>query len=253
MKHLLPLICLASLLCPGLALAEQPTMRYGVVESMGYPFNLTDNRGYIRGGLLLELGEKLAHEVNATLQLVPLSRRRVDRYLLAGDVDLVCYYSPNWSESASQLHWSMANLPQVERIITIKGVSLGTNTAANFVGKRVSTQLGYHYPAIQDLFDKGQARRMDEVKVDLMFRSLQLGLTDMLISSEGEIQGFFHAHPQSRALFEVSKAAFSVVPTQCAVSPQSRIPMDDINRALARLLKRGELEKLAKPYGIHMR
>ena len=231
------------------ALAGGP-LRYGVVDSMGYPFNVLDTQGRVTGGLLMDMGEKLAREMGVPLEQVTMSRRRVDPSLLRGTVDVVCYFSPQWSTVAQQLQWSVATLPQIERLVVPKVHTVpGPDDLA---GKRIATQIGYTYPSLQPLFDAGRAKRVDESRVALMFKALDLGAADVLVTSEGEIEGYFHDVPDARERFEVSAAPFTSVPTQCALSPKSAFRLQDMDKALTRLVKRGDLERLARQYRMSM-
>lgn len=237
---------------PGLSYA-QASLRYGLMESMGYPLNSRDPQGRVNGGLLTEMGEMMAKELGLHLQTVPLARRRIEPALLRGDIDLVCYHSPGWTDQQAQLGWSIPTLPQIERIVVRKGRSMPETLPQDLVGKRISTQLGYGYPTLQALFDAGQATRVDDSKVSFQFKSVALGATDLLITSDTEIAGYFYDNPQERAQFDIARAIFTSVPTQCAVSPKSRVSLQKINQALAHLLQTGALERQAKKYGLSMR
>ncbi len=240
-------------LCLGAWHAAAPAgepLRYGVVDSMGYPFNVLDAQGRVTGGLLLDMGEKLAHEMGAPLEPVIISRRRVDPSLLRGTVDVVCYFSPQWSGVAKQLRWSVATLPQIERLVVPKGNALPG--ADELAGKRIATQIGYTYPTLQPLFEAGKVKRIDESRVALMFKALDLGAADVLVTSEGEIEGYFHDVPDAREHFEVSTTPFTSVPTQCALSPKSGFRLQDMDKALTRLVKRGDMERLARQYRLSM-
>ncbi|APW44565.1 substrate-binding periplasmic protein [Rhodoferax saidenbachensis] len=247
------LVVLAGVLAlPGPAQA-QASLRYGVFESMGYPLNTRDPQGRLNGGLLTDMGALLAKELGRQLQTVPLSRRRIEPSLLRGDVDLVCYHSPGWTEQHAQFGWTIATLPQIERIVVRKGAPMPEDLPQDVMGKRISTQHGYGYPPLQPLFEAGQATRVDDSKVEFQFKSVALGASDMLVTSEAEIEGYFYDHPQERGQFETSKAIFTSVPTQCAVSPKSRASLTEINKALAHLMHTGALERLAKKYRLSMR
>jgi polar amino acid transport system substrate-binding protein len=237
---------------PGAAHA-QAALRYGLFESMGYPLNTRDTQGRVNGGLLSEMGELLAKELGRHVQTVPLSRRRIEPSLLRGDVDLVCYHSPGWTAQQAQFGWTIATLPQIERIVVRKGAPMPEDLPQDLLGKRISTQHGYGYPTLQPLFDAGKATRVDDSKVAFQFKSVALGATDLLVTSETEIEGFFNDHPEERGQFETSKAIFTAVPTQCAVSPKSRVSVAEINRALGHLMHNGALERLARKYRLSMR
>lgn len=224
-----------------------------LVGSMSYPFEVFGENDQLTGGLLKELGEKLAHELGSKPDFMRLPRRRFEPALIAGEADLYCYGSPNWSDNPKALLWSMANLTQIERVLVPIAKPAPQRIPDDFVGKRVSVRLGYHYDAIQPLFDAGKAYRIDESQTAFLFKAVDTGFTDMLITSEGEIEGYFQTNPQARKRFTAAAKPFSVVHTQCAVSPKSRWSLDQINQALTTLIKRGDIERMSKRYGLSMR
>lgn len=223
-----------------------------VVGSMSYPFEVFNDQGEITGGLLKEFALQLAREMKTRTEFVRLPRRRIEPALIAGEVDLVCYNSPAWSENPKALLWSMPTLKQIERVLVRKASQLPTRIPDDFVGKRVSVRLGYHYDSIQPLFDANKATRVDETQVNFMFKSVATGLTDMLISSDGEIEGYFQSNPQARKDFAAAATPFSVVATQCAISPKSRWSQEQIDKALASMMKRGDMDRMTKRYGLSM-
>ncbi|MES2951790.1 MAG: transporter substrate-binding domain-containing protein [Pseudomonadota bacterium] len=233
------------------ALAQQPTpLRYGVFESMGYPFFVAGSGSTQPTGLLIELGDAIARQLNMGMVAVPLPRRRVEPGLIQGQIELLCYFSPSWAEQPEKLAWSIAMLPQIERVVVPRGSRMGSAPNWEFEGKRVALQLGYHYPALQPLVDAGKAVRVDQSKVALQFRSLEIKMADLLITSEGEIEGYFNDNPNARNGYEVSRAAYSVTPTHCAIGRSSRLSMAEIDKAIARLQTSGDLERMAKRYGM---
>lgn len=242
------------------AWAQQPTLapptpplRYGVFESMGYPFYVAGTASAPPTGLLIELGDAIARQLNMGLQAVPLPRRRVEPALVQGQIEMLCYFNPSWAEQPDKLAWSVAMLPQIERVVGPKGARMGSTPNWEFEGKRVALQLGYHYPVLQSLIDAGKAVRVDQSKVALQFRSLEIRMADLLVTSEGEIEGYFNDNPNARGDFEVSRTAFSVTPTHCAIGRTSRLSMADIDKAIARLQSSGDMERMAKRYGVSAR
>lgn len=223
-----------------------------VVGSMSFPFEVFNEQGELTGGLLKELSEKLGLELGTRVEFVRLPRRRIESALIAGEADLVCYNSPAWAENPKALLWSIPTLKQIERVLVRKANPLPTRIPDDFVGKRVSVRLGYHYASIQPLFDASKATRVDETQVNFMFKAVATGLTDMLISSDGEIEGYFQSNPQARKEFATAATPFSVVATQCAVSPKSHWSLQKIDKALGSMMKRGEFDRMTKHYGLSM-
>lgn len=227
--------------------AAEP-LRYGVLDSMAFPMVKRNESGAISGGLLHDLGAALARELGTSLHQVPLSRKRLEGALHSDKVDLVCFLSPQWVEQPLAVHWSLGTLLQIERIVTPRGAMVAKLTSENFEGKRVATQLGYRYPGLQAWFESGAVKRVDQTRVALMFKSIEVGSSDALVTSEDEIEAFFHMQPQARARFEVSPFVVSRVSTQCAVSKVSRHALPAIDKALAALTQRGEIGRMSASY-----
>lgn len=224
-----------------------------VVGSMAYPFEVFNDQGELTDGLLKDLGVQLARELGTRIEFVRLPRRRIEPALFAGEADLVCYSSPAWTDNPKTLLWSIPTLKQIERVLVRKANPLPTRIPDDFVAKRVSVRLGYSYASIQPLFDAGKATRVDETQVNFMFKAVATGLTDMLISSDGEIEGYFQSNPQARKEFAAAATPFSVVATQCAISPKSRWSLEKIDKALGSMMKRGDFDRMTKHYGLSMR
>lgn len=236
------------------AFAQQPPpLRYGVFESMGYPFFVAGSGNTPHTGLLIELGDAIARQLNMGVVAVPLPRRRAEPGLIQGQIEMLCYFSPSWAEQPEKMAWSIAMLPQIERVVAPKGGRMGNAPQWEFEGKRVALQLGYHYPVLQHLIDHGKTVRVDQSKVALQFRSLEIKMADLLITSEGEIEGYFNENPSARSEFEVSRSAFSVTPTHCAIGRPSRLSVAEIDKAITRLQSSGDLERMAKRYGMSAR
>jgi polar amino acid transport system substrate-binding protein len=220
---------------------------------MAYPFFVVGSDSKPHAGLLIELGDAIARQLNMDPVAVPLSRRRVEPALIQGQVEMLCYFNPSWSEQPDKLAWSVAMLPQIERVVAPKGARMGSAPNWEFEGKRVALQLGYHYPALQSLVDAGKTVRVDQSKVALQFRSLEIKMADLLITSEGEIEGYFNDNPNARNEFDVSRSPYSVTPTHCAIGRQSRLSVAELDKAIVRLQSSGDLERIAKRYGMSAR
>ncbi len=232
---------------------QQPPLRYGLSDSMGYPFFVAGSGSRPHTGLLIELGEAIARELNMGAVAVPLPRRRVEPGLIQGQIEMLCYFSPSWADQPEKLAWSMAMMPQVERVVVSKGGRMGSAPNWEFEGKRVALQLGYHYPALQPMVDTGKAVRVDQSKVALLFRALDVKMADLLITSEGEIEGYFSENPNARNEFDVSRSAYSVTPTHCAIARSSRLTVAEVDKAIMRLQSSGDMERMAKRYGMSAR
>ena len=220
---------------------------------MSYPLVVRNDNGVVTSGLLHDLGLAIARQLKVELVPLSVSRNRMESAVRNGQVDMVCFWSPLWAESPETMRWTTGTLPQVERIVTRRGQMIAQPTAEYFDNKRIATQLGYRYGTLQPLFDSGRVRRVDETRVGLMFKSLDVGATDALVTSEDEIEGYFYTQPKSRQRFEISSFVFSKVTTQCAVSMKSPHTLAHIDSAINAIIQRGELARIAKSYRLSPR
>lgn len=244
-------ICLASGLIGG-AWAS-PLLRVAQPETATYPLLLIDATGHASGGVLKELGDKLAERLGTSAQHLIFSRRRLEDSVELGAADISCYLSPSWSDHYAKTGlWSIATLPQIERLVVPASKAIPRIIPEDFVGKRVAVIFGYHYPRIQPLFDEGKAERVDVNRVGQLFRLLEQGSADVLISSEAEISSYLNANPVDKARFTVGSTAFTTVETQCLVSPRSPWSLGRINAVLEGMNADGTLRRLTERYGMSM-
>ncbi len=228
-------------------------LRVAVDETLDYPFTVFDGKHKLTGGLLKDFSDQLAGQLKTSVVYMPLSRRRAEASLLNNESDILCYFSPRWSEKPEKLIWTVPNLVQIERAVVRSDNGVPENFPQDLKNKRVALQLGYHYALIQPLFDKSLSWRIDQTDVPSMFKLLEIGGADVFISSEGQIEGFFKNHPEKRAQFAFSRTAFSIVHTQCAISSGSHLNIASINKAIIQMRESGELERMSRQYGLGIR
>lgn len=235
------------------AVAEPaPPLRMAQTEGMGYPLVMLSPLGKVDGGFLKELGDRIAAMLGTHAEHPLFTRRRIVQAVLSGQADIACYYSPLWVREPSA-HWSVPVVPQVERVVSPAGRAIDYHEPGDLAGKRVAVLLGYHFPELQPMFDAGRTKRVDDTKVESLFRRVGQGMADALVTSESEIEGYFKRRPAERAKFAVSSRTFSIVDTQCLLSPHSPWPDEAVNKALTGLLGSGEIARMAQRYGLSMR
>ena len=230
------------------ASAEQE-IKLAVFDTVSYPLNILDQNNHLVGGLLKDFGDAIAREIGATPVYTVYSRRRVEQSLTSGQADIVCYFSPQWSEHREQFLWSLPNLPQIERIVVSHDKPMLNHFPQQLMGKKIATRLGYFYPQISKEVAAGKIQRIDLTDVPGMFRLVALGGADGLVSSEAEIEGYFKSFPEQRDQFTLSKTPFSVLSTQCGVSRKSSWKIEQINRAISHIQSSGEQDTLLHRYG----
>jgi len=226
-----------------------PPLRMAHTEAMAYPLLTVSGPNKLSGGFLKDLGDLIAAELGTTAQHQLVSRRRMQATVMGGGADIACYFSPLWLPGTGD-NWTVAVVPQVERVVSLSAAPLNYESDQDLQGRRIAVLLGYQFPQLQAAFETGLVTRLDESQVDLLFRRLRLGMADALITSEVEIAGYFKRYPQERERFHISSRSFSITDTQCLVSPASAWRLAAINEALHRLIKSGTVARLAQRYGM---
>ncbi|MBC3916666.1 transporter substrate-binding domain-containing protein [Undibacterium sp. CY18W] len=233
--------------------AHDAQLRIAIYENLDYPLNIFDKNHQLTGGLQKEFTDLLAKKISAHASYVAYSRRRIENAVIQGEADLMCYSSPGWFDVPKEVSWSLPTFPQVERVVVMADKPGLENFPQQLEGKKLAVQLGYHYPQIGTQLTEGKIRRVDLTDVPGMFRMLHLGGADAMISSDSEIEGYFKNYPDKRALYKVSKTAFSIVHTQCALSHKSGWKIEQINAAIQSMLDNGDLDKIMRRYGLSSR
>lgn len=239
--------------CTPAALAAEPPLRVAVYENLDYPLNIFDKNHQLVGGLQKDFTDQLAKKLAAQVSYAPYSRRRIESVVIQGEADIMCYSSPAWFDLPKEVSWTVATFPQVERVVVLADKASIEIVPQQLEGKKVVLQLGYHYPQITSQLAEGKIKRVDLTDVPGMFRLLGLGGADAMVSSDGEIEGYFKNFPEKRALYKISKTPFSVVQTQCALSHKSPWKLEQINSAIQFLQETGEMDRIMRKYGLSMR
>lgn len=241
---------LGAIFCLPVQAQAQDLLRVAGFETLSDPLIVFDKQHHVVGGLLKDYTDAIARGLDAKPVYIPYSRRRIEPAIKSGEADLVCYHSPKWVDHPADFAWTIPNLPQTERVVVRKDTPVPHELPEDLSGKKIATQIGYHYALIEPDLAAGRTTRIDMTDVPSMFRLLALGGADALITSESEIAGYFKKFPDKHASFSVSKTAFSVVYTQCALSLKSPWKIEQINRIVLRLQENGTQDKLMRKYGL---
>lgn len=248
LRWLLTLVLSASFSVSNVSAAEP--LRFLLLDASGAPYNIFDDKGHVTGGINKDLGELIAKELGTSASFTLLSRRRIEPSLVSGEVDALCFFSPQWVMRPDSFDWSIPLLRSRERLVILHTAPMPVQFPEGLFGMRLALRYGYNYPTLEPLFSHNKATRVDEAKSNLMFRSVAEKMADGLVMPEAEIEAHFKARPEHRAQYAVSSWTVSNTPTQCAISKKSHWSRDSIDAAIKNLLNRGEISNLAKTYGI---
>jgi len=198
----------------------------------------------LHAGLLKDFGDALARELQMDPVYLSLPRKRVESALLAGQADLLCDLRPEWLDNPS---WSWTGAVFSNRmIIASRAETPVVDQLAQLSGKRIGTILGYRYPDMEAGLGKGFARD-DAATDELNTGKLLSGRFDYMMSNSlyYDYQRKVHAKGQ-----QLNPAVFTVrsFDTYCALPPHGKLEIDKVDRAIAALRKRGQMQAILDRY-----
>lgn len=250
MKHWLRVSTIFSVvLCSTTVYAADATLRIGVSDSDAPPIVILGkgpNKGMI-SGLSKDLGDALAKVIGRRPDYNVLSRNRVENSIEDGKVDIVCNANPKWYGNANRLGWTREFYPQIERLISLKGEP-DITSVDQLEGKRIGTILGYHYPSLDPMWKAKRASRVNDTRIDLLMRALQVKITDVAIDSELEFAAWAKANPHEARALKMHAMVFTSMPTMCAVSPKSTVSVKELDRGIEKMEKAGQIKEILKRY-----
>jgi ABC-type amino acid transport substrate-binding protein len=229
--------------------AADAPLRIGVSDSDAPPIVILGkgpNKGMI-SGLSRDLGDGLAHALGRRAEYTVLSRNRVENSIETGKVDIVCNANPKWYGNADRLGWTREFYPQIERLISLKGEA-DINSVDQLEGKRIGTILGYHYASLDPMWEAKRAIRVNDTRIDLLMRALQVKITDVAIDSELEFAAWAKANPHEARALKMHPMVFTSMPTMCAVSPKTTVSVKELDRGIEKMDKSGQIKEILKRY-----
>lgn len=225
-------------------------LRLTIAESDGPPIALLENKRLV-GGLIKDIGDALARELNTQAEYNVVPRGRVEHMIEQGKSHITCNTNPKWYAPAysTPLEWTKEIYPQVERLVSLDTMP-DIRTIDDLKGKKISTTYGYSYPpAISQLWYTQQATQKPELRMALMMNAVRRKLTEIAIVSELEFAYWSKQHPSLATSFKTHPLVISTMPTVCAVSKNSAYSATQLNQAIDRLKINGELNAILKRYG----
>jgi polar amino acid transport system substrate-binding protein len=198
----------------------------------------------LTGGLLKDVGDALARELQMEPAYLVLPRKRVEAALHGAQADLLCDLRPewldgkqwNWTESVFSNHMIIASRAETPPLARLSQLS----------GERVGTVLGYRYPEMESRL--GASFERDDAATDELNTSKLLnGRFSYMMSNSLFYDYQRKVHPKGGQL---NRAVFTIrqFDTYCALPPQGKLDIDKVNRALASLRKRGDMQAIYDRY-----
>ncbi|WP_163835883.1 substrate-binding periplasmic protein [Spartinivicinus ruber] len=149
----------------------------------GPPFHELTNEK-LSGGLVYDVAQAIVLAANKQPHFMKLPTNRVDDFLIAVKIHMICFHNPMWVNKPERFHWGPEMFHRKEYFIIPQEVSDITDYS-QLKGKSIATHLGYVYSnKVTDLFEQGISKRVNKQKTTAMYNILQLRRVHTLIDNE---------------------------------------------------------------------
>ena len=227
------------------SLAEQPILRFSVAESWSMPLIRLEQDQPVEG-ILFDLMQALSHEADVRPRYHLIARLRVKQAMDNGDIDVRCYVTPHWfSERFDNFRWSMPLLRHRDLLVGGPGTHRPTR-AEQLPYQAVGTVRGYSYPTLERLFAQGRLHREDSRNQLLVLQKLQAGRYRHAVSNARTLQWFNRQQSPAQRLHTL--AVLEEQDLHCMVRNDPAIPTQKILKALARMKRSGQIDRIVKRY-----
>ncbi len=222
-----------------------------VSESWGMPFGQLQRQGsgqQLSAGIAYDWYLALAHELERPLEQRVRSRRRQEASLLAHEVDVFCLVRPDWlsKEVSASLQWPSQPLMEAEdRIVAAPGVPV-PSSLDDLRGQTLGTVLGFVYPSLEAEFAAGHLRREDAPNETALAAKLLRAHNRYAVLKT--LDARYQQRSDAAAVLGISAIVVARVPLFCALAPQARISLAELEAAQASLLRRGEMTRILAKY-----
>lgn len=194
------------------------------------------------GGIQYDVGQSLARAMGRNARFETLPRQRMLRALEKGSADVVCGYVPEWL--SGPFGWSQPFLPTVEVLLT-SATAERPRKLADVAGQPIGTVLGYKHPELERVLGDGFIRE-DGPTTEASLRKLAVRRMQHAVTSE-----YIYHYRMKQADLPLAVHPPLLVKrymTQCAVSPNGRVTLAEVDAGIAQLTRSGAVAEITARY-----
>lgn len=227
---------------------EEPPQK--IVFSFGShnsaPYAIANGSNLV-GGVIWDIANELADELNAEAIFVNIPRKRQAKYLKAGHTDVLLISNPSWLGNVGGLVWSEALFEELNVLVTLADNPLVIQSKQDLHGLNIGTIRGYKYPLIEDDFEQSLIARYDVRELDANIGKLLLARIDAFIDSSILIN-YRLSKKENTDRFQVAPLILSKHQVYAAISPMSSVAPKQIVAALKKLKEQGVIDAIMQKY-----
>jgi ABC-type amino acid transport substrate-binding protein len=194
------------------------------------------------GGIHYDLGQALAGALGRDPRFVPIPRKRIVEKLGAGEADVLCHYIPRWLPGP--LSWSQSFLPMQVVVVTDRAAAR-PRKLSDIAGQPVGTVLGYVYPELEKALGQDFVRE-DSTSTELNMRKLAAGRLHHIVTLRSIVD--YRLKVGDPVLVLHPPLLVRDFMGRCAVSPKGQVTLAEVDRAVAKIVRSGEVAAIMARY-----
>lgn len=245
LKHLL-VMCI--MLAPWQTQAsEKAPLVFSYWTKASAPFIFVED-GELASGIIKDIGEHLGKTFNRKVSFLELPSKRIEPYLISGEVDFDCITNPVWKDSPDAYLWSPVLFSGADRFIVRSAQESDIQEFADLKGKILGIYNGYVYnPKIMQMMAQDEVISVKADSVEKGMYLLGLKRIDALIDF-GIILRYQLKNLENRDDFRIATLPADEFDLFCAYSPKTDLSNEQIDQAFKTLSNDGAIDAILQKY-----
>lgn len=225
---------------------KEPKIVFSFGSHNSAPYAIANGSNLV-GGVIWDIANELADELNAQAVFVNIPRKRQEKYLSDGDIDVLLISNPKWLGSKGGLVWSEALFEESNVVVTLADPLLTIKSKQDLHGLDIGTIRGYKYQLIESDVAENLITRFDVRELEANFGKLSLARIDALIDSS-ILVNYQLSQKKDSHRFKIAPLVISKHQIYAAISPLSSVDPKRIVEALKELKDQGVIEAIMQKY-----
>lgn len=199
-------------------------------------------------GIIKDLGHAMAKYLGREVKFSLLPSKRIEPYLINGDIDFDCITNPMWKERPDAYRWSPSLFDGADRFLVRHGESNDITDFKNLKGRILGIYQGYVYhPTIMKMIETKQVATVKVSDIDKGLQLLKLKRIDALIDFGVVLSHQLKAQNLHDSLTLATLPA-DTFKLHCAYSHKVDIDYTTIDNAFRALISDGQLRHILNKY-----
>lgn len=239
-------VTLFGLLVSATAHAAPRILRFNVSPA-GYPPYTIVHKDGSAGGIMWDVLTRIAVRHGIQVKAVRVPRKRVDTFILDGRLDATAR-AIEWTAHPERFVFTRPIVNAEEVFFSLKTRPFQYATPDSIRGETIVTHLGYKYPKLKTLFDKGAAKRFDVERDSDMFRYVLEGKRFHELIAERHVGQWIIRQHDWKGRFTYDPTPLTRIGFPLMFNPQWKGFVAQFNRDLRKMRKDGELAAILAHY-----